>query len=132
MHRRYVEASRKRRLCTKEKQNNKDKDNTVKNRNMKRKIQTIISASAASVLALSVLAQDTPTPKADGLNYAHGGMPTARRAARLNDSAKASDVIGMTVKNNQDEKLGKVEDLAVDVESGRIVQVILSTGGFKI
>jgi hyperosmotically inducible periplasmic protein len=129
MHRRYVEASRKRRLCTKEKQNNKDKDNTVKNRNMKRKIQTIISASAASVLALSALAQDTTIPKADGLNYAHGGMPAARRAATLNDAAKASDVIGMTVKNNQDEKLGKVEDLAVDVESGRIVQVILSTGG---
>ena len=36
----------------------------------------------------------------------------------------------MTVKNYQDEKLGKVEDIAVDVESGRIVQVILSTGGF--
>ncbi len=44
--------------------------------------------------------------------------------------AKAGDVIGMTVKNNQDEKLGKVEDLAVDVESDRIVQVILSSGGF--
>jgi sporulation protein YlmC with PRC-barrel domain len=36
----------------------------------------------------------------------------------------------MEVKNYQDEKLGKVEDLALDVESGRIVQVILSTGGF--
>ena len=57
-------------------------------------------------------------------------MPHAQRADRLNDAAKASDLIGMTVKNYQDEKLGKVEDLAVDVESGRIVQVILSTGGF--
>jgi sporulation protein YlmC with PRC-barrel domain len=57
-------------------------------------------------------------------------MSPARRANRLNDAAKASDLIGMTVKNNQDEKLGKVEDLAVDVESGRVVQVILSTGGF--
>jgi sporulation protein YlmC with PRC-barrel domain len=36
----------------------------------------------------------------------------------------------MAVNNYQDEKLGKVEDLAVDVESGRVVQVILSTGGF--
>ncbi len=57
-------------------------------------------------------------------------MPHAQRPDRLNDAAKASDLIGMTVKNYQDEKLGKVEDLAVDVESGRIVQVILSTGGF--
>jgi hyperosmotically inducible protein len=110
--------------------NKKDKENTVENRNMKHRIQIIISASAASVLALAALAQDAPIPKTDGLNYAHDGMSPARRAARLNDAAKASDVIGMTVKNNQDEKLGKVEDLAVDVESGRIVQVILSTGGF--
>jgi sporulation protein YlmC with PRC-barrel domain len=36
----------------------------------------------------------------------------------------------MEVQNLQNEKLGKVDDLAVDVESGRIVQVILSTGGF--
>ena len=97
---------------------------------MKRKLQIIISASAASVLALAALAQGAPPPKIAGADYAHDAMSPARRAARLNDAAKASDLIGMTVKNNQDEKLGKVEDLAVDVESGRVVQVILSTGGF--
>lgn len=97
---------------------------------MKRELQIIISASAASVLAFSALAQDTPILKTDGLDPAHDAMPPARRAARLSDAAKASDLIGMTVKNNQEEKLGKVEDLAVDVESGRVVQVILSTGGF--
>jgi sporulation protein YlmC with PRC-barrel domain len=97
---------------------------------MHRKFQIIISASAASVLALSALAQDTPNPKTDRPAYTHNRMPHAQRADRLNGAAKASDVIGMTVKNYQDEKLGKVEDLAVDVESGRIVQVILSTGGF--
>jgi sporulation protein YlmC with PRC-barrel domain len=57
-------------------------------------------------------------------------MHHAQRADRLNGAAKASDLIGMTVKNYQNEKLGKVEDLAVDVESGRVVQVIVSTGGF--
>jgi osmotically-inducible protein OsmY/sporulation protein YlmC with PRC-barrel domain len=97
---------------------------------MKRKIQIIMSASAASVLALSALAQDTIIPRANGTNYSLDGMSPARRAGRLNDAAKASDVIGMTVNNKQDEKLGKVSDLGVDVESGRIVQVILSTGGF--
>src|SRR5579859_6901629 len=97
---------------------------------MKRKLQIIISASAASVLALSALAQDSPKPKIDGPDYTRNRMPHAQRPARLNDAAKASDLIGMTVNNNQNEKLGKVEDLAVDVESGRIVQVILSTGGF--
>jgi hyperosmotically inducible protein len=97
---------------------------------MKRKLQIIISASAASVLAFSALAQDPPKPKTDGADYTRNRMPPAQRPARLNDAAKASDLIGMTVNNNQNEKLGKVEDLAVDVESGRVVQVILSTGGF--
>jgi hyperosmotically inducible periplasmic protein len=97
---------------------------------MKRKLQIIISASAASVMALSALAQVTPTPNKDGPDSTPGRMSHMQRPDRLNDAAKASDLIGMTVKNYQDEKLGKVEDLAVDVESGRIVQVILSTGGF--
>ena len=97
---------------------------------MKRKLQIIISASAASVLAFSALAQDQPNPTRDGPDYTRDRMPHAQRPDRLNDAAKASDLIGMTVKNYQNEKLGKVEDLAVDVESGRVVQVILSTGGF--
>lgn len=97
---------------------------------MKRKLQVIISTSAASVLVLSALAQVTPAPKKDGPEYNEDRMPHAQRADRLNGAAKASDLIGMTVKNYQNEKLGKVEDLAVDVESGRVIQVIVSTGGF--
>ena len=97
---------------------------------MTRKIQTIISASAASVLAFSVLAQAPPNPKTDQPNYTRYPLPSTRRADRTYGAAKASEIIGMTVKNYQGDKLGKVEDLAVDVESGRIVQVILSTGGF--
>ena len=97
---------------------------------MKRKLQTIISASALSLLACSALAQDTTNPKTDAPDYTRDRVPDARRAERLNGAAKASDIIGMTVNNYQDEKLGKVSDLAIDVESGRIVQVILSTGGF--
>ena len=97
---------------------------------MKRKLQIIISASAASVLAFCALAQDPPNPKTDQSDYGRDRIPHARRSDRLNGAVKASDIIGMTVKNYQEEKLGKVDDLAVDVESGRIVQVILSTGGF--
>jgi hyperosmotically inducible protein len=96
---------------------------------MKQKLQIIITASA-SMLALTVLGQDTSNPKTEGQNYSHNRMFHAQRPACPKDTAKASDLIGMAVKNNQDEKLGKVEDLALDVESGRIVQVIISTGGF--
>jgi sporulation protein YlmC with PRC-barrel domain len=97
---------------------------------MKQKLKTIIIASAASALAFSALAQDTSDAKTEGQDYSHGQVPEAGHSNRLKDTTKASDVIGMTVKNDQGQKLGKVEDLALDVESGRIVQVIISTGGF--
>jgi sporulation protein YlmC with PRC-barrel domain len=84
---------------------------------MIRKLQIIIGASAASALALSVLA----TPAV---------VPYSQRYNRLNDVVKASDVLGITVKNDQGQKLGDVSDLAVDVEAGRITQVIVNTGGF--
>lgn len=103
---------------------------------MKQHLQIILNASAASILASAALAQEPSTPRnTDRPAYVHEGKPLAgkvhaQRANRLNGAAKASDLIGMTVKNYQDEKLGEVKDFAVDVESGRIVQVILSTGGF--
>ncbi len=96
---------------------------------MKRQLKIIIGVSAASVLVFSALAQDSSTPKIGGSESTSQRMSRAR-AEQLNDAAKASDIIGMAVKNYQNEKLGTVKDLAVDVESGRIVQVILSTGGF--
>ena len=46
------------------------------------------------------------------------------------DSQSASRLIGSTVKTDQNEKVGKVEDLFVDLGTGRIVGVILSSGGF--
>jgi hyperosmotically inducible protein len=95
---------------------------------MKHKLPILFTATAASLLTFTVLAQDN-TIKSDRPVYSRDRL-TQPQANRLHSAAKASDVIGMTVKNYQDEKLGTVEDVALDVESGRIVQVILSTGGF--
>jgi sporulation protein YlmC with PRC-barrel domain len=69
---------------------------------MKQKLQIIASAFAALFLAVPAPAQNT---------------------------AKASRIMGMTVEDLQNKKLGKVVDFAVDVESGRIVEVILSSDG---
>jgi hyperosmotically inducible periplasmic protein len=108
----------------------KEKLNKEENKYMKPKLQFIISASAASALAFSALAQDTPNLKTGDPDSTSARAPRAQCLNRLTEAAKASHVIGMTVMNNQDQKLGKVKDLAVDLESGRIVQVILATGGF--
>jgi sporulation protein YlmC with PRC-barrel domain len=98
--------------------------------NMKRKLQFIAGVSAASFLAFSAPAQNTPDPATDGQTGAAYDLAGSKLQDRLQDAAEASEIIGMTVKNHQNEKLGKVVDFAVDVESGRIVEVILSRGGF--
>ena len=90
----------------------------------------ISHAAAVSVLTSVVVAQDTSTPSPVRLDDARDRVIHERPAERLQGVANASDLIGMTVKNHQDETLGKVADLAVDVESGRIVAVILSSSGF--
>ena len=97
---------------------------------MKRKLHIIAGVSAASFLAFSGLAQDASNPATQGQIGAAYGNSSAKLQDRLKDTVEASHLIGMTVKNHQNEKLGKVVDFAVDVESGRIVEVILSRGGF--
>ena len=43
---------------------------------------------------------------------------------------KSVSVIDMNVEDPQGKRLGSVEDLALDVENGRVVEVIVSSGGF--
>lgn len=43
---------------------------------------------------------------------------------------KASKLIGMDVHNAQNQKLGSIEDLALDLQSGKIGYAVLSVGGF--
>ncbi len=45
-------------------------------------------------------------------------------------SWRASQVIGTNVKNAGDETIGNVEDLVVDMTSGEILAVVVSSGGF--
>ncbi len=43
---------------------------------------------------------------------------------------KASDLIGKPVENTRGERLGEVQDLAIDPDRGRVVYGVLSFGGF--
>jgi sporulation protein YlmC with PRC-barrel domain len=96
---------------------------------MKLTIRIILGAAVCSALTLPAPAQDASTIAADGQESAVVFEAKAPPTEALSELAKASNIIGMTVRNDQNEKLGKVADLAVDVESGRIVEVILSSGG---
>lgn len=57
-------------------------------------------------------------------------MATPRTAPYTNLVAAKKIVIGSKVINQQNEDLGKIEDVVVDVEAGQIVYAVLSFGGF--
>jgi hyperosmotically inducible protein len=102
-----------------------------KGNKMKPKSIFPISAVAASLLALPVFAADLPRGK-DQPQPSFDRTVLGTRSIhpeKLGLVSKASEIIGMEIRNVQDEKLGKVEDLAVDIAAGRIVQVIVSSGG---
>lgn len=45
-------------------------------------------------------------------------------------SNKASGIIGMEVRNKENQKLGEVKDLVIDMNTGRLSYAVLSVGGF--
>jgi sporulation protein YlmC with PRC-barrel domain len=94
---------------------------------MKATLDFLMGAVVTSALTLSLTAAERTNPaNASARGYEAGRAVQAERLGRV---VKASEVIGSEVKNLQDEKLGKVEDMAVDVETGRIVQILVSSGG---
>jgi sporulation protein YlmC with PRC-barrel domain len=90
----------------------------------------MIGAFSASILALSALAQNQSNPQTNGQITAALQISRAALPYPQINTAKASHILGMNIRNYQNEKLGKITDFAVDLESGRIVEVILSTSGF--
>lgn len=91
----------------------------------------LLNASAVSFLTCAALAQSpahSPGHSRDFRPSFPDPILAESSAQRLHGAVKASDLIGMTVQNHQGKKLGRVQEVAVDAESGRVVQVILNTG----
>jgi hyperosmotically inducible periplasmic protein len=55
--------------------------------------------------------------------------PNSAEMGKPRDQQHASRLIGMPVRSAQNEKVGTVEDLMVDLASGRVIGVVLSSGG---
>jgi hypothetical protein len=51
-------------------------------------------------------------------------------AEQMYGVVQASRIIGETVENHQQEKLGKIHDLVIDAADGRLAYAVLSFGGF--
>ena len=63
--------------------------------------------------------------------YYSNGNGSQSSWAKLGNVQKASKLFGIPVKNLQGENLGKVENLTVALPCGRIVAVIISSGGYS-
>jgi sporulation protein YlmC with PRC-barrel domain len=70
----------------------------------------------------------TSTPQRD--RAASSARFNTGDTASIEKITRGSDFIGMKVKNSAGETLGDVKDLALDVNSGRILYAVLSSGGF--
>ena len=57
-------------------------------------------------------------------------MAEARMATYPNIFPAKKSVIGTRVINQQNEDLGKIEDIVIDADAGRIAYAVLSFGGF--
>ena len=55
---------------------------------------------------------------------------TDARREKVRRTDKASGLLGMEVRNNENEKLGEVKDLVMDMSSGKVSYAVLSVGGF--
>lgn len=69
--------------------------------------------------------------------YGYYGDERFSRTTRTTRSAmrpmkKTDEIIGMTVRNNQNQDIGRINDVVVDTKSGRIAYAIVSYGGGRL
>jgi sporulation protein YlmC with PRC-barrel domain len=82
-----------------------------------------------SLATATLLAESPPNGKSTSKS-----SPKAAAAGpleRLGRVNNAGDMLGQPLRNLSNEKLGRIEEVLVDVESGRILEVIVSMGGVK-
>lgn len=57
-------------------------------------------------------------------------VTSASKGEATSTSWRASQIMGVNVKNSANETIGEIEDIIIDAKSGEIIAVIISSGGF--
>lgn len=91
---------------------------------MQRKWMAVALAIACGVAVAQNEQQQRPYSERGNLGQAERQAPEKPRRWQ-----KGSDVLHKEVKNDADQVLGRIENLAIDADSGRIVYAVLSAGG---
>ena len=92
---------------------------------MKTTLRTTLLLPMIPLLASMGIAQDTQAKT--GRPMADLAQPITRG---MTSGWRASEVIGKNVKNSSNDTIGDIADLMVNMKSGEIISVIISTGGF--
>ena len=87
--------------------------------------KTVMAALAGTALLATVASAQTPTATADRANTASNTVSSSQ----LQGDWRASKVVGLSVYNDTNEKLGSINELLMD-KSGNIKAVVLGVGGF--
>ncbi|HSZ97154.1 MAG TPA: PRC-barrel domain-containing protein [Bradyrhizobium sp.] len=88
--------------------------------------KTTMAALAGTALLATVASAQTPTATTDRTNAAASDTMSS---SQLQGEWRASKVVGLSVYNDNNEKLGSINDLLMD-KSGNIKAVVLGVGGF--
>jgi len=101
-----------------------------------KKGRTVITATTLAALSCTLvsigLSEDKDKDKT-GIARDRVSDTTANTSVNANAPLlrfnRASELIGMNVKNRENEKIGEVKDLIVDLQSGHIAYAVVSSGG---
>jgi sporulation protein YlmC with PRC-barrel domain len=110
---------------------------------MKHTIPTLVLCFGAALLAPAAPedesdARSSSVSHTDSGSQVRSGEEISRQELKVSDTElkrtvteanRASKLMGMKVKNRQDEDLGTIKDLVVDLESGKVAYAVLSHGG---
>lgn len=87
------------------------------------------TAMALSFCVSSVLHANDVSREGKGENVDRKQTEPANEGV-VRETNKASKLVGMDVKNPANEDIGTVNDIVLDLSSGRVAYVVLSVGGF--
>lgn len=79
----------------------------------------------ATITALSIVAGSAVYAEHDDQN-------STKASSAFNDVQRGSRLLGMEVRDNADKKVGDIDDLVVDLESGRVLYAVVDVGRERI
>jgi sporulation protein YlmC with PRC-barrel domain len=91
--------------------------------------QILLTLACATALTASAAGQINPQNFNSSRDATATGTSLSDQEA-VGKANRASSLIGMDVRNTQNEKLGEIKDLVLDLHSGKVAYAVLSVGGF--